>query len=185
VNLDVFRPKTTKGDHTVTRIDSDLSELLDAVRAGGGIDVIRKSVEMMLQALIDVEAAEFIGAEPHERTESRTNQRNGTRPRSLTTKAGDVDLSIPKLRKGSFSRQCSSDDGESTRRCMRSSWRHTSQASRRDPLMTSWLPSVERLASRNRRSAAFVPASTPILKRSALGHSITSSFHICSRMPPM
>jgi putative transposase len=86
----------------VARIDSDLSELLDAVRAGGGIDVIRRSVEMMLQALIDAEATEFIGAEPHERSEGRTNQRNGTRPRSLTTKAGDVDLSIPKLRKGSF-----------------------------------------------------------------------------------
>lgn len=102
MNLDVFRRKSTKGDHTVTRIDSDLSELLDAVRAGGGIDVIRRGVEFVLQALIDAEATEVIGASPHERTEARTNQRNGSRSRSLTTKAGDVDLSIPKLRKGSF-----------------------------------------------------------------------------------
>ena len=47
---------------------SDLSELLDALRAGGDLDVIRTSVEMVLQALIDAEATEFIGAEPHERT---------------------------------------------------------------------------------------------------------------------
>jgi integrase len=43
-----------------------------------------------------------IGAEPHERTPARTTQRNGARERLLSTKAGDVELRIPKLRKGSF-----------------------------------------------------------------------------------
>ncbi len=81
---------------------SDLSELLDALRAGGDIDLIRSSVEMMLQALIDAEATEVIGAGRHERTEQRTNQRNGTRSKLVTTKAGDVELAIPKLRHGSF-----------------------------------------------------------------------------------
>jgi putative transposase len=80
----------------------DLSELLDALRADGGIDLIRESAEMVLQALIDAEATASIGAEPHERTDTRTNQRNGTRPRVLATKAGDVNLAIPKLRHGSF-----------------------------------------------------------------------------------
>jgi putative transposase len=80
----------------------DLSELLDAVRAGGDIDLIRTSVEAVLQALIDAEATAFIGAEPHERTDTRTNQRNGSRRRLLATKAGDVNLAIPKLRQGSF-----------------------------------------------------------------------------------
>jgi putative transposase len=80
----------------------DLSELLDALRAGGDVDLIRSSVEMVLQALIDAEASEVIGAGRHERSENRTNQRNGTRPKLLATKAGDVDLAIPKLRHGSF-----------------------------------------------------------------------------------
>src|SRR3712207_5992785 len=39
---------------------------------------------------------------PHERTESRTAQRNGSRPRTLTTTAGDLELRIPKLHAGSF-----------------------------------------------------------------------------------
>jgi hypothetical protein len=38
---------------------SDLSELLDALRAGGDVDLIRSGVEMVLQALIDAEAAGF------------------------------------------------------------------------------------------------------------------------------
>ena len=82
--------------------ESDLSELLDALRAGGNIDVIRRSVELVLQALIESEVTAEIGAEPHERSEARTNQRNGHRPRLLSTKAGDVELAIPKLRRGSF-----------------------------------------------------------------------------------
>src|SRR3954452_5351383 len=57
---------------------------------------------MVLQALIDTEAAEVIGAARYERTGTRTNQRNGTRDRLLAPKAGDVELKIPKLRKGSF-----------------------------------------------------------------------------------
>lgn len=81
---------------------SDLLDLLDAIRAGGDVDVIRTGVEFVLQALIDAELTEVIGAAPHERTPERTNQRNGTRPRLLSTKAGDVELKIPKLRSGSF-----------------------------------------------------------------------------------
>jgi transposase-like protein len=81
---------------------SALSELLEAFRAGEGVDLIRDSVRVALQELIELEATERIGAAPYERTEDRTNERNGHRPRALTTKAGDVELRIPKLRKGSF-----------------------------------------------------------------------------------
>jgi transposase-like protein len=80
----------------------DLTQLLEMVRAGGDVDVVRESVEMVLQALIEAEATEVIGAAPHERTEQRTNYRNGSRARLLSTKAGDVELRIPKLRTGSF-----------------------------------------------------------------------------------
>jgi len=81
---------------------SALSELLDAFRAGDGVDLIRESVRTVLQELIEAEAAEVIGAGRYERTETRVTDRNGSRPRLLTTKAGDVALSIPKLRAGSF-----------------------------------------------------------------------------------
>lgn len=81
---------------------SALSELLEALRAGDGVDLIRESVRTVLQELIEAEAAEVIGAGRYERTASRTTERNGRRPRLLTTKAGDVELAIPKLRTGSF-----------------------------------------------------------------------------------
>ena len=60
------------------------------------------NLTQLLQELIDAELTEAIGAEPHERTETRTNQRNGSRARVLSTPAGDVELRIPKVREGAF-----------------------------------------------------------------------------------
>jgi putative transposase len=81
---------------------SALSELLDALRAGGDLDVVRDGLALVLQALIEAEAAQQIGAGRYERSAARTTHRNGSRARLLSTKAGDVELKIPKLREGSF-----------------------------------------------------------------------------------
>jgi transposase-like protein len=82
--------------------DSALSGLLESLKAGDGVDVFREIMQLGLQALIEAEVTGHIGAAPHERTQTRTNQRNGSRSRLLSTKAGDVQLGIPKLVKGSF-----------------------------------------------------------------------------------
>jgi putative transposase len=81
---------------------SVLSDLLDAFRAGEGVDLVRDAVRLVLQELIEVEATEHIGADRYERADTRITDRNGHRDRVLTTKAGDLELAIPKLRKGSF-----------------------------------------------------------------------------------
>ncbi|HEV2361344.1 MAG TPA: IS256 family transposase [Acidimicrobiales bacterium] len=86
----------------MTLTDSDLSELLAALKAGEFTERIRLSLEWILQQLIEAEATAVIGASPYERSEDRLAQRNGRRPRLLTTPAGDLELSIPKLREGSF-----------------------------------------------------------------------------------
>ena len=86
----------------MTHYDFDLSEVLEQLQSDESGDLVRQMVTLLYQALIDTEAAGVIQAQRHERTLSRTTQRNGTRQRVLTTKAGDVDLKIPKLRKGSF-----------------------------------------------------------------------------------
>jgi putative transposase len=82
--------------------ESAMTDLLAALRAGGGLDVVREALGLVLQALIEVEATQHIGADRYERTETRTARRNGARARLLSTKAGDVELRIPKLREGSF-----------------------------------------------------------------------------------
>jgi putative transposase len=55
-----------------------------------------------LQELIEEELTGTVGAEHGARVPTRTAQRNGHRPKRLSTPAGDVEIGIPKLRKGSF-----------------------------------------------------------------------------------
>ena len=82
--------------------ESAVSDLLDALRVGEGTDLVRELAQWALQQLIDAEATEKIGAGPWERSPERTTHRNGSRPKVLSTKAGDLQLAIPKLRRGSF-----------------------------------------------------------------------------------
>jgi transposase-like protein len=81
---------------------SALLNLLAQLKLTDVTDRIRSATETLYQELIDAEAVSFIGAGPFERTTERTALRNGSRPRTLTTTAGDLDLRIPKLRAGSF-----------------------------------------------------------------------------------
>ena len=99
---------------------SVVSELLEAFRAGEGVDLIRESVRLVMQELIETEATEQIGADRYERTETRITDRNGSRPRLLATQAGDVRAADPEAAQGlvlpgrSWSR-----GGGSTRPCTR------------------------------------------------------------------
>jgi transposase-like protein len=79
---------------------SALLEVLDALKAADVDDRVRQAATTIYQALIEAELTAVIGAGPHERTETRLAQRNGHRPRVLSTTAGDLELRIPKLRSG-------------------------------------------------------------------------------------
>lgn len=84
--------------HDDARFDDLVAQLGD----GDSRDLFRQLLQRGMQQLIDAELTATIGAELHERTDTRTNQRNGARSRTLSTPAGDIELRIPKLRVGSF-----------------------------------------------------------------------------------
>jgi putative transposase len=81
---------------------SALLDVLEVLKTAEVDDRIRQAAETIYQALIEAELTSVIGAFPHQRTEARTAQRNGHRPRTITTTAGDLELKIPRLRTGSF-----------------------------------------------------------------------------------
>jgi putative transposase len=82
--------------------DSALLEMIEMLRTADGGELMRRLLGGMLQAVVDAEATARIGAGPHERSEARTTQRNGTRDKLVTTAAGDLTVKIPKVRTGSF-----------------------------------------------------------------------------------
>jgi putative transposase len=85
---------------------NDALSVEDLLAASGGMqglkDVLSTVVQDALQELIEAEVTARLGAGRWERSEDRSGTRNGSRPRTVSTPAGDVEVKIPKLRKGSF-----------------------------------------------------------------------------------
>jgi putative transposase len=68
-----------------------------------GLDFLRESLTWVVQQLMEVEVSELVGAAHGQRApEERLTQRNGYRVRSWSTRAGEIELAIPKLRRGSY-----------------------------------------------------------------------------------
>lgn len=61
-----------------------------------------RTLEMMINALMSIQASEACGAGYGEQSEDRVNSRNGYRERGLSTTCGDITLQIPKLRSGTY-----------------------------------------------------------------------------------
>ncbi len=76
-----------------------LSELLEKA---GADDIIRDMIGFVAQRLMELDVDNRCGASHGERTEARTNSRNGYRDRAWDTRAGTVALRLPKLRAGSY-----------------------------------------------------------------------------------
>src|SRR5512133_2140801 len=67
-----------------------------------GVDFLRESLGWVVQQLMEAEVSELIGAERGERSRRRLTHRNGYRSRSWSTRAGEIELAIPEIRRGSY-----------------------------------------------------------------------------------
>jgi putative transposase len=83
--------------HSMT-IEQAVREVMESEHA----DVLRESVRLVVQELMNAEVSELIGAELGERTPDRATWRNGYRSRQWDTRVGTIELQIPKLRQGSY-----------------------------------------------------------------------------------
>ncbi len=70
--------------------DSALLEVIEMLRTADGGELMRWLLGGMLQAVVDAEATEHIGAGLHQRSTERTTHHNGTRDKTVTTAAGDL-----------------------------------------------------------------------------------------------
>src|SRR5262245_7443654 len=84
---------------TMTKPTMALAELAEK---GPDADLLREMIQYVAQRMMDLDAEGRCGAAFGERSPERTNSRNGYRDRLWETRAGSVDLKIPKLRAGSY-----------------------------------------------------------------------------------
>ena len=75
----------------MTHDHSALITQLDALKGADPASVFAELIRAGLQALIDAEATEVLGAGRYERTAERTNYRNGNRTKTVATTSGDVE----------------------------------------------------------------------------------------------
>src|SRR5688572_31436074 len=66
------------------------------------VDFLRESLRWVVEQLMEAEVSELVGASWGERTDDRATHRNGYRARRWDTRAGELELQIPKLRRGSY-----------------------------------------------------------------------------------
>jgi transposase-like protein len=96
-----MEPSKEAGSEAVSETRPGLGPVvqIDEGRIQAHLDeVVRATVEETLNALLDAEADELCGARKYERTEGRKDTRAGSYDRQLHTKAGEVTLTVPKLR---------------------------------------------------------------------------------------
>jgi transposase-like protein len=79
----------------------ELLELVSKAEAGD-VDFLREGVRVLAQALMEAEVSAQIGAEHGQRVPDRVTHRNGYRARDWDTRAGTIELAIPRLRQGSY-----------------------------------------------------------------------------------
>ena len=65
-------------------------------------DLLRQMVQIFAEALMSADADAVCGAGYGQRSPDRTNTRNGYRQRGWDTRAGSIELAVPKLRQGSY-----------------------------------------------------------------------------------
>ena len=80
----------------------DPARLLGEALAEASPDLMRDLLQTMINALLSADADAVVGAEYGRPTPGRSSQRNGYRHRDLDTRAGTIDVAIPKLRKGTY-----------------------------------------------------------------------------------
>ncbi len=82
-------------------ITLEQDEILRLLADSSG-DAFRVMLQESLNAVLRAESAEQLRAAPYERTDERTDSRNGTRRRPLTTRIGTVELTVPRHRNAPF-----------------------------------------------------------------------------------
>ena len=82
-----------------TKTNMALAELTEK---GADADLLREMIQYVAQRMMEMDTESLCAAAYAERSPDRANSRNGYRERLWETRAGSVDLKIPKLRKGSY-----------------------------------------------------------------------------------
>ena len=86
---------TYQGDFTLP------TELLEQI-ATNGLDTLPELIRIVVNAAMQAERQQYLGAAPYQRTPERQDQANGYKPKTVKTRMGEITFDVPQVRKGDF-----------------------------------------------------------------------------------
>lgn len=86
---------TYQGDFTLP------TELLEQI-ASDGFDKLPELIRVVVNAAMQAERQQYLGAAPYQRTPERQDQANGYKPKTVKTRMGEITFDVPQVRKGDF-----------------------------------------------------------------------------------
>lgn len=82
--------------------DCTLSDSLIQMIAEQGLDAMPELIRIIVNAAMQSERQQYLRAAPYERTSERMGYANGYKPKTMTTRVGEISFAIPQVRDGSF-----------------------------------------------------------------------------------
>ena len=86
---------TYQGDFTLP------TELLEQI-AANGFDQLPELIRIVVNAAMQAERQQYLGAAPYQRTPDRQDQANGYKPKTVKTRMGEITFDVPQVREGGF-----------------------------------------------------------------------------------
>jgi putative transposase len=86
---------TYQGDFTLP------TELLKQI-ATDGFDQLPELIRIVVNAAMQAERQQYLGAEPYQRTPDRLDQANGYKPKTAKTRMGELTFDVPQMRESGF-----------------------------------------------------------------------------------
>ncbi len=77
------------------------SELLKQI-AANGFDQLPELIRIVVNAAMQAERQQYLGAEPYQRTPERLDQANGYKPKTVKTRMGEITFDVPQVRERCF-----------------------------------------------------------------------------------
>jgi transposase-like protein len=82
--------------------DCTLSPALVEQLATNGLDALPDLIRIIINTAMQIERQQHLGAGPYERSPERQGYANGYKPKTVTTRVGDITFAVPQVRDGSF-----------------------------------------------------------------------------------
>jgi putative transposase len=82
--------------------DCTVSPALLEQLATDGLDALPELIRILINTAMQVERQQHLGVAPYERSGARQGYANGYKPKTVTTRVGDITFAVPQVREGSF-----------------------------------------------------------------------------------